>query len=491
MASSRKILCIPAVAGIALTALAFPCFATLSRVSQGNDVSGWSHPSGKRDSSTDTISVSSDGTYVAFVTDARNMRVDVQDVGDTVAVLRNVQTGVNTLVSPSNDGQSLDGAVDEVCVSADGHYVVFDSSASNMVSGDTNDAQDVFVRDTWLNTTTRISVADGGGQANNDSWITSHCISADGRYVVFESDASNLTSATVSNGDNVFVRDLQAQRTYLISKSTAGVPADAPSEEATISSTGRYITYFSMADNLVSGVTGNSPRVYIRDTNSTANTTTLVAAGYLGAVSSDGRYVTYTTAPGTASPWAQVYVHDMTAGTDKALSVATDGVTLGNRDSLFSWISDNGRYVTFTSKASTLVSGDTNGESDVFLRDLQTNTTTRISVAMDGAQGNRASGGGVISGDGRYIAFVSACEDFVPMDMNEAPDVFLAGPLFTTTSFKVSDAVTAAAIAGGQKASTSTDVNSYNVVKTGTGASRVDLADAVRIARIAAGLDPQ
>lgn len=478
------------VAGATLTLLAAACLGTISRVSQDSGMSGWNFASGQiPGGSFAPISVSSDGRYVVFVTDAENIDSHREYTGSNVAVLHDTQTGDNTVVSPSYDGQALNGGIDSVSVSSDGHYVVFTSWASNVVANDTNGMGDVFVRDVWLGSTARVSVTDSGGEANEDSWSTARSISADGRYVVFVSQATNLTSGDTNNSKDVFVRDIQTHHTYLISKSTAGVQSDSDSEEPCISSSGRYIAYFCFADNLVSGLTGQMPRVYIRDTDPTQNKTSLVAMGVLGSVSNDGRYVAYTSLPGGVSAWGQVYVHDMTAGTDKPVSVAPDGVTLGNRDSMLAWINDSGRYVCYTSKARNLVANDTNDEADIFMRDLQTNATTRLSVAVDGLQVNRASGYGYPSSDGRYVAFLSGAEDLVPLDFNEQPDVFITGPLFAA-SLKFSDAVSAAAIVGGKKAASTADMASYNVVKTAPGATRIDLADAVRIARVAAGLDP-
>ncbi|HEY3414252.1 MAG TPA: hypothetical protein VGM51_14525 [Armatimonadota bacterium] len=489
MAPSHRFYSTTAIVAVTLCTLASRSLGGLSRVSQDSGMGGWNFASGDvMGGSFAPISVSADGRYVAFVTDAENLHIHSNSPG-TVAVLHDMQTGQNTLVTPTSDGQPLNGGIDSVSVSADGHYVAFASWASNLVAGDTNGSQDVFVRDIWLGTTARVSVPDSGGEANDDSWSTARCISADGRYVTFLSRATNMTAAPDTNQDkDIFVRDLQARRTYLVSKSTAGIQSNSGSEEPNITSNGRYITYFSFSDNLVPGLTGQIPRVYVRDTDPTQNTTSLVATGVLGSTSYDGHYVVYTTLPGTVSPWGQVYVHDMTAGTDKAVSVAPDGVTLGNRDSIVAWINDSGRYVTYTSKARNLVANDTNDEADVFMRDLQTNVTTRLSVGVDGLQGNRSSGYGYPSSDGRYVAFVSASEDLVPMDFNEKPDIFITGPLFAS-GFQARDVAAAAAIVGGKKIATAQEMAAYNVVKTGAGANKLDISDAVRIARIAAGLD--
>lgn len=280
-------------------------------------------------------------------------------------------------MSVSSDAiQGNDGS-DRQSISADGRYVAFTSGASNLVPGDTNGRRDVFVRDNVAGTTARVSVAADGSQADADSYYTA--ISGDGRYVAFASDASNLVPDDTNGRIDVFVRDIAAGTTARVSVGSDGSQADGHSEWPQISGDGRYVAFFSGASNLVPD-----------DTN-----------------------------------WkADVFVHDNVTGSTTRVSVGSDG-TQGDADSDRPSISSDGRYVAFSSNASNLVPGDTNGSTDVFVRDVVAATTTRVSVNSDGSQAEGNSRQPSISSDGRYVAFSSSASNLVVGDTNWAPDVFV------------------------------------------------------------------
>ena len=164
-------------------------------------------------------------------------------------------TGATTLVSVAIDGSESSGHSEEVSISADGRYVAFRSWASNLVNGDTNNLPDIFVRDLQTNQTTRVSVASDGTQANNFSFNPS--ISADGRYVAFTSWANNLVSGDTNGGRDIFVHDRQTGATTRVSVATGGGQAAADSQRPSISADGRYVAFESDASNLVSGDTNN------------------------------------------------------------------------------------------------------------------------------------------------------------------------------------------------------------------------------------------
>ncbi|MHB8086324.1 MAG: TolB family protein, partial [Dehalococcoidia bacterium] len=202
----------------------------------------------------------------------------------------------------------------------------------------------------------RVSIASDGAQGNDVSFISS--ISADGRYVAFASAASNLVPGDTNGVPDVFVRDRQSNATTLVSLASDGTQGNDVSEWTSISADGRYVAFSSYASNLVAGDTNGDWDMFVRDLRT--NTTTRV-------------------------------------------SIASDG-TQGNANSSNSpSISADGRYVAFPSNASNLVAGDTNGRSDIFVRDRQTGTTTMISIASDGTQGNGSSAFPSISADGRYV----------------------------------------------------------------------------------------
>jgi Tol biopolymer transport system component len=269
-------------------------------------------------------------------------------------------------------------------ISADGRYVAFHSDASNLVPGDTNGTWDIFVHDRLTGQTTRVSVASDGTQGNNGSGDPS--ISADGRYVAFTSEASNLVPGDTNGTWDIFVHDRVTGQTTRVSVASDGSEGYGSSFSSSISADGRYVAFSSWASNLV---------------------------------------------PGDTNGWADVFVHDRVTGQTTRVSVASDG-TEGNHVSLLPSISADGRYVAFSSWASNLVPGDTNEVQDIFVHDRLTGQTSRVSVASGGTEGNGASEFPSISADGRYVAFYSAASNLVPGDTNGTWDIFVAAAVEPT-----------------------------------------------------------
>lgn len=327
----------------------------------------------------DNPSVSSDGRYTVFVSDAANLVANDTNNARDVFMYDN-QTGVVRRLSVSQQGQEANGASNNPAISADGRYVAFSSDASNLIFGDTNGFSDIFVVDAVTGTVTRESVATGGAQANGDSFHPS--LSSDGRYVVFESNATNLVSpATAPGVTHIYRRDRTTGTTILVSQSTAAQPGNGNSFQPVISGDGNVIAFASDATNLVPGDTNN-----VRD----------------------------------------VFVRDVTAATTLRVSVATGGAQADGASRSPS-VSSDGRFVAFASDATNLVANDTNGTTDVFVYDRNAATTTRVSVSSSGAQAtdptNAANTGTAlgsfnpsISSDGRYVAFASLADNLAPGD---------------------------------------------------------------------------
>jgi Tol biopolymer transport system component len=228
--------------------------------------------------------------------------------------------GTTERVSVSTGGVQAYWPSDDPALSADGRFVAFHSDASHLVPGDTNGLGDVFVRDRRTGRTERVSVSTRGVQGDRDGG--SPALSADGRFVAFHSEATNLVPGDTNGKRDVFVRDRQAGTTERVSVSTAGGQANDYSYTPAISPGGRFVAFQSLATNLV---------------------------------------------PGDTNGWGDVFVRDRQAGTTERVSVSTGGVQ-GNDSSYFPAISAVGRFVAFTSKATNLVPGDTNGKRDVFVR---------------------------------------------------------------------------------------------------------------------------
>ena len=319
-------------------------------------------------------------------------------------------------------------------VSANGRYVAFDSSASTLVAGDTNAVSDIFVRDRKLHTTVRVSVGPGGVQANGESYAPS--ISPNGRYVAFSSYASNLVPGDTNGQPDVFVRDRKLHKTILVSVSSAGVQGDGGSFGPSISANGRYVAFWSDATNLVSSDTNGQPDVFVRDRK--LHKTYRVSVSSAGAqgdnvsfepsISANGRYVAFQSyatdlVSGDTNNDADIFVRDRTLHRTVRASVGPAGAQ-SDADSYTPAISGNGRFVAFSSDADDLVKGDTNDSRDVFVRDLKAHKTSPVSVTSGGVQGNADSQNVSISATGRYVAFQSAATDLVSGDVNGYIDIF-------------------------------------------------------------------
>jgi Tol biopolymer transport system component len=370
-------------------------------------------------------SISPDGRYVAFDSWARDL-VEAAPEIQRYVFTHDRQAGVTTLVS-SKDGGYLVGNSYRPSVSAGGRYVAFYSNGS-LVAGDTNIYYDVYVRDTVNGALSLVSVAPDGGASDDSSYAPS--ISADGRYVAFESSARNIVAGDAYWSD-VFVRDRHTGVTSLLSRAADGGAANGYSDSPAISADGRYVVFRSDASNLVSGDTNSRPDVFVHDLL-TGATTLLSRAADGGAsnsgaispsVSADGRYVTFASnatnlvTEGVVVGQYGIYVHDRQTGVTTLLA-AGFGSDLPS-------ISSDGRYVAFESGASDLVTGDTNHTIDIFRHDRLTGVTERVSVSSDGAEANGLSSRPSISADGGYVAFDSDASNLVAGDTNGVEDIFV------------------------------------------------------------------
>lgn len=345
--------------------------------------------------------VSSTGRYVAFWSTATNLVT-----GGTIApqvFVRDRKTGATHCASVDGAGNPGNGTSRFCSISADGRYVAFASCATNLVAEPTTWEWDVFVHDRQTGTTTLASVNDGGQGGNAWSYIPA--ISGDGRYVAFVSFATNLVAQNTNGLANVFVRDLQTGKTSRVSVGLSGGPANFHSDSTlAISLDGRYVAFDSVATNLAAGDTNGTSDVFVHDRQTGITTRVSVdgagnqgnGGSYAAAMSADGRYVAFHSSasnlfPGDTNDWADVFVHDRQTGSTSRVSVDSTG-TQANFPSEWPVMSPNGRYVTFMSFAGNLVGGDTNERADVFVHDRHTGATTRVSVGGAGSQGDGHSG---------------------------------------------------------------------------------------------------
>lgn len=378
--------------------------------------------------------ISADGRFVAFQSSATNLVA-----GDTNAsadiFVRDLQTNTTERVSVGTGGLQGDSGSSAPSISTDGRFVAFASISSNFAAGDLNGVPDIFVRDRLTGATECVSVATGGTLGNGDSYYPS--ISADGRFVAFESYATNLVAGDTNAQPDIFLRDRLLGTTERISVSTTGIQGDWYSTEAVVSADGRFVAFQTGATNLFGGDNNFRADILLRDR--TLGTTTCVSNGSVGgfgsgggvypSISSDGRFIAYSSdAPdlvgGDTNFTSDVFVHDRLLGTTERVSVSSGGAQ-ADAGSAYVAISADGRFVTFVSYASNLAIGDTNGTADVYWHDRSSGATERSSVSTAGVQNNSVHQYPTVSADGRRVVFESPAATLVAGDTNNAFDVFL------------------------------------------------------------------
>lgn len=387
-------------------------------------------------------SLSADGRHVAFVSWASDLVSGDANAGSDVFV-KDRATGLLVRASVAMNGSQPEGESFAPSISGDGRLVGFASDATNLVADDSNGARDVFVRDLLAGTTSRISITGLGEPANAGSYAPS--MASEGRHVAFTSHASNLVASDTNGKADVFVRDLQAGTIERISVGPGGAEATGACEGASISSDGRYVAFASTAGNLVpsspEGDTNRTWDVFVRDRTMSITVRASVATNgaqgnghsWMPSISGDGRYVAFesrasTLIVGDTNGKADVFVRDMQSGSTWRVSDGSGGIQ-ANGPSLRPVVAGSVALVAFASEATNLVAGDSNGCSDVFVHDLGSGITSRVSVGSLGAGGNGAGLWPAISHDGRFVAFPGASTDLVPGDTNGALDVFVRGPL--------------------------------------------------------------
>lgn len=359
--------------------------------------------------------ISGDGRFAVFESEATNLAG-----GAGGLFLKDRQTGAVRRIGVAGEGGSI---------SNDGRFIAFASSAANEIVGDTNGLVDIFVFDVQNGLITRVSVDSSGAQSNANSMDAA--ISGDGRYVAFTSEATNLVSMDTNNVQDIFIHDRQTGQTRRVSVASNGVEANGNSGKVDISNDGRYVTFFSHASNLVAGDTNDKADVFVYDLQS-GNTTRVSVntrgaqadgGGHSPAISGDGRYVVFLSASGNLDPRADeyrskslVYVHDRQIGQTTLSSVYSEGVimTVGLFDQ--PTISNDGRYVAFPFYDK----GNNNGIMHIWVRDLQTGQSIQASG------GNESSFGPSLSADGKVVAFYSAASNIVSGDTNGVRDVFVS-----------------------------------------------------------------
>jgi hypothetical protein len=288
-----------------------------------------------------------------------------------------------------------------------------------------------------------VSVSSSGTLANKDSYYS--LVSADGRYVVFQSEASNLVANDFNNRYDIFRRDLATGTTELVSVGISGSSAIGLGLSPAVSGDGRYVVWSSDAADLILGDSNATWDVFLRDMQS--GVTTRLSLDGNGAqvslrsdqprITPDGRFVTFESdadlIAADSNGLKDCYRLDRNTGQLELVSTSSVGA-LGNSISYAAQPSDDGRYVCFFSSASNLVAGDTNNYGDVFWKDMASGNLLRVNVSSGGVQTNNESIWPSISGDGQTVSYCSAAGNLVAGDSNGQWDLFAYSVLTGTTT---------------------------------------------------------
>ncbi len=429
-----------------------------------------------------TFSLSTNGAKVAYHSLANNLVAGVADTNTSSDVFfRDLTTGTNQLVSINSAGTASGNSYsDRPVISADGRYVVFGSYASNLSPSDSNTRYDIYRRDV-VNGTNALVSANTGGTAGNGTCEYPYAVSADGRYVTFQSSSTDLAAGTPSFTRQTFQRDMTAGTTVIVSKNNSGVAANGYTYLYGASRDGRYVLFDTYASNVTTNDNNFTSDVFVRDVLSNTTYTVSVNRTNTGpgdnysvgsAISPDGRYVTFisraTDLVAASSPafTYELYQRDLVSATTTLLTTRlgdTNGANDGINDSA---VSSNGVAV-FSSYATDLAPLDANGGSlDAFARAPGDTNATLLSFAL-GVTGSSYSSQNVMNGAGTKVAFASYAANLVAGDTNFDQDIFLGDlAASTTTLVSVNAAGTGSAMGYSENPSLSED-GRYVVYQSG------------------------
>ncbi|WP_150047268.1 TolB family protein [Methylomonas rhizoryzae] len=367
--------------------------------------------------------ISTTGRWIAYSSVATNLVAGDSGIED-VFVFDRVQKK-NRLVSVNQDGESGDSASFEPTMSGNGRWLAFRSFASNLIETDGNQFGDIFLTDRIKGHTTRVSASSDGGDGNGESYAPA--LSANGRWLAFASAASNLLVGDDNGVDDVFLYDKQRKTLSRVSAGTTGAVNDGNSNFPSISATGRWIAFTSAADNLVGNDGNGHADIFLYDKKA-ASLALIPGPGANGdsksaSISGNGRYIAFASAAsnlvnGDNNGKTDIFVYDVKKASTTRV---TQGIAAeSNGDSADPSISANGRWIVFASSASNLVAADDNGVDDIFLYDVKTRQTQLLSVG-----GNGGSYTPTISANGKWAAFASEAGNLIDNDDNGKRDIFL------------------------------------------------------------------
>ncbi|HVS17598.1 MAG TPA: hypothetical protein VMT18_03275 [Planctomycetota bacterium] len=388
-----------------------------------------------------------EGHHIAFNSEADNL-VSLDEPFTLDVFVRNLLDGTVVRASVDMVGGTPDGMSRSPQLDQSGSRVAFESLAGDLVVGDGNGFFDVYVRDLQTATTLRISQALGGGDPDAHCFLGA--ISGNGERVSYRSAASNLVAGDLAGIEDVFVHDLVQGWTVRVSVGMNGAEANGASWGGSLSADGRYVAFCSEASNLVAGDVNDEIDAFLHDLQT--GTTQLSSLAWDGSpadygttkveISGDASTLFMASGATNLVPQApdthyDIFARDLATGTNTHVSVPLGGGNVDGSSNLYG-VSHDGRYVAFTSYSTNLVAGDVNGAQDVFVRDLSTGTTERVNLTSLGVATSVSAYHASISGNGRVASFSTWDSTVVPFDTNSSPDEFVRerwSPVSTVASY--------------------------------------------------------
>jgi len=371
-----------------------------------------------------------DGRYALFYS-LEDITSNSSNEGDLY--LKDLTTGAVEAISAKSETKSSNGDSSVGSISSDGQLIAFETTASNLSTIDKNNYRDIYLRNRQTSTTTLLSAAEGGGDSDGSSYRP--IISADGNFVVYESDATNLSSYDTNSFTDIYLYDLQSNTNTLISKDPYGPVGNGNSFNPWISGDGSYIVFQSVASNLSPSDSNNAMDIFLYDRVADDLSRISIALGgmesdgesVIPAISDDGNYIVFRSSTtnlvmGDTNGVDDIFLYNRIPRTIERISKGTAGQEANDMSDAPS-ISSDGRFITFTSWADNLVESDTNFSNDVFVYDRLNGSTSRVN--LDSANNQSAASGWhpSISADGRYISWETSGA-MVPEDLNGSYDVY-------------------------------------------------------------------
>jgi Tol biopolymer transport system component len=340
----------------------------------------------------------------------------------------------------SNGVEALDGDSASPDISANGRFVVFQSSASNLVRNDDNGAPDIFVHDRQTGKTRRISVKSNGQEAEVGGTSSDPDMTPNGRFIVFDSSAENLVPNDDNSAVDVFIHDRNTGKTRRVSVKSNGDQAEVgDSTDPVISDSGKLIAFTSLDEDLVPNDDNAFSDVFLHNRRTGKTRRVSVAsngdqteegANYSAAISGNGRVIAFTAtgddlAPNDANTIVDVLVRDLKTKETRLVSLRSNGDQGTGGDSSDPELSFKGLVVAFESHAIDLVPSDGNDAEDIFVHSRITKKTRLVSVNSAGDEGNGSSEDLDMTNNGRFISFESSADNLVAADDNNHEDCFV------------------------------------------------------------------